>query len=72
MKGTLKILLKWLIWFVICFGGWKLFETNDPVFVEIGVALIMSVFVSIISEVISGLEKRIKHLEEKVRELENR
>ena len=79
MKGTLKILLKWAVWFAICFviiyliaffGGWKLFESGDPILIEIGLALILSVFVSIINEVVTGLEKRIKRLEEKIKELE--
>ena len=81
MKKYWKAMLKWAVWFVICFvviylimlfGGWKLFESKDPIFVEIGAALILSVFVSIINEVITGLEKRIKHLEEKIKELEER
>ena len=81
MKGTLKILLKWAVWFVVCFaviylivffGGWKLFESDDPIMIEIGVAWILSVFVAIISEVVTGLEKRIKCLEEKLKELEQK
>ena len=79
MKGTLKILLKWAAWFVVCFlviylivffGGWKLFESGDPIMLEIGFALILSVFVTIINEVVTGLEKRIARLEEKIQELE--
>ena len=81
MKGTLKILLKWAAWFVVCFaviylivffGGWKLFESGDPIMLEIGLALILSVFVAIINEVVTGLEKRIKCLEEKLKELEQK
>ena len=81
MKGICKILLKWVAWFLVCFiviylivffGGWKLFESGDQVLTEIGVALILSVFVTIINEVITGLEKRITHLEEKIKELEDR
>jgi hypothetical protein len=79
MKGTLRILLKWTAWFVVCFvviylivffGGWKLFESGDPIMLEIGLALILSVFVTIINEVVTGLEKRIAHLEDKIKELE--
>ena len=79
MKSTFKILLKWAVWFVVCFvliylivffGGWKLFESGDPILIEIGLSLILSVFVAVINEVITGLEKRIKRLEEKIKELE--
>ena len=79
MKGTLRILLKWTAWFVVCFlviylivffGGWKLFESGDPIMLDIGFALILSVFVTIINEVVTGLEKRIAHLEDKIKELE--
>ena len=79
MKGTLRILLKWTAWFAVCFvviylivffGGWKLFESGDPIMLEIGLALILSVFVTIINEVVTGLEKRIAHLEDKIKELE--
>ena len=81
MKKYLKTLLRWAVWFVVCFiciylimffGGWKLFESKDPILVEIGVALILSLFVSIINEVVTGLEKRIKRMEEKIKELEER
>ncbi len=81
MKGTLKILIKWAVWFVVCFaviylivlfGGWKLFESGDPIMLEIGLALILSVFVTIINEVVTGLEKRIKCLEEKIEKLEQK
>ena len=81
MKATLKILLKWAAWFAVCFvviylivffGGWKLFESGDPIMLEIGLALIISVFVAVINEVVTGLEKRIKSMEEKIKELEQR
>ena len=81
MKRTLKILLKWAAWFAVCFaviylivffGGWKLFESGDPIMLEIGLSLILSVFVAVINEVVTGLEKRIKRLEEKLKELEQK
>ena len=53
-------------------GGWKLFESKDPIFMEIGAGLILSFFVAIINEAITGLEKRIKQLEETVKKLEQR
>ena len=59
-----------VIYLIVFFGGWKLFESGDPIMIEIGIALILSVFVFVISEVVTGLEKRIKSLEEKIKELE--
>ena len=81
MKKYVKFLLKWVAWFVACFaviwlivffGGWKLFESGDPILGEIGIALILSVFVSAINEVVTGMEKRIKSLEEKIKEMERK
>ena len=79
MKDKLKFLLRWAVGFVICFfiiylfvffGGWQLFESNDPILIEIGVAFIISIFAVLIYEIVAGLEKRIKSLEEKVNRLE--
>ena len=50
MKDKLKLLLRWAIIFLFCFimiylfvffGGWKLFESGDPILIEIGVAFIL-------------------------------
>ncbi len=80
MKSKLKLLLLWLAVFAACFvilylivffGGAKLFESGDPVLIELGGALILSVFVSVFlwvmeaqSQRIDALEKRVKTLEE--------
>jgi len=81
MKGRLKYLLKWLGTFVMCFiviylivffGGWKLFESGDPILIELGVALVLSFFVFIISETVTSLEKRVKVLEERIERFENK
>lgn len=80
MKDKFKSLLRWAGTFILCFiviyltvffGGARLFESGDPILIEIGAALILSVFVFIFSEMISGLEKRVKSLEERLMELEN-
>lgn len=80
MKNKAKKLLRWLCVFLLCFlviylivffGGWKLFESGDPILIEIGVALFLSVFIFIINEVITTHEKKIKDLEEQIKKIEN-
>ena len=79
MKKYWKFLLKWAVCFIACFaviwlivfiGGWKLFESGDVVLIELGFALILSVFLLAIAETITVLNKRIDKLEEKIEELE--
>ena len=81
MKNKIKIFLRWIAMFLLCFvmiylfvflGGWKLFESGDPVLIEVGIAFIMSFFMFIINEVVTGLEKRVKLLEERISKLENK
>lgn len=81
MKDKVKLLLKWAGIFVLCFvviylivffGGWKLFESGDPILIEIGVALVLSFFVLIFNEIVTGLEKRVKSLEERLNKLERK
>jgi hypothetical protein len=81
MKDKLKLLLRWAIIFLFCFimiylfvfvGGWKLFESGDPILIEIGVAFILSFFVLLFIEMISLLDKRVKALEDRIKELEKK
>ena len=81
MKEKLKFLLRWVIVFVSCFliiylfvfmGGWKFFESNDPILIEIGVALVFSIFIFSLYEAIAKLKKRITFLEEHINELEDK
>ncbi len=81
MKDKIKLLLKWAGIFVLCFvviylfvffGGWKLFESGNPILIEIGVALVLSFFLFIFNEIVIGLEKRVKSLEERLNELESK
>ncbi len=79
MRDKIKILFKWLVTFALCFiilylimlfGGWKFFESGDPILIELGIAYVSSIFVFVFFEVVIKLEKRITYLEERVCELE--
>jgi len=78
MKKKTKMLLRWLETFIICFlaiylivflYGWKLFESRDPILMQIGAALVLSVFFFAINEVLTMHEKKIKDLEEHIKKL---
>lgn len=80
MKSIAKMLLRWLGVFLLCFlaiyaivffGGWRLFESGDPILIEIGAALVFSIFIFAINEVITMHEKKIKDLEEHIMKLED-
>ena len=80
MKKKAKMLLRWLGAFILCFlaiylivflGGWKLFESGDPIMMEIGAALVLSIFFFAINEVLTMHEKKIKDLEEHIKKLED-
>ena len=79
MKSKLKLILLWLAAFAACFviiylivffGGAKLLESGDPILIELGCALILSVFLSVILYAMEAQSKRIDALEKRVRKLE--
>ena len=81
MKNKLKMLLRWAFWFLICFvviylfvffGGWKLFKSRNPILIEVGIAIPLSIFVFAGNEAVTELEKRVKSLEERLNKLENK
>jgi len=80
MKNKIKSCLRWAGIFVICFaviyltvflGGWKLFESSDPILIELGAALVLSFFVFAFNETVTKLEKKIEALEQRINEMEN-
>ena len=81
MKDKIKLLLRWFGMFLFCFiviylyvffGGWKLFESGDPILIEVGVAFVLSIFVFAYNEVVMDLDKRVKTLEKRINELEKK
>ena len=79
MKSKLRPILFWLAVFAVCFaiiylivffGGAKLFESGDPILIELGAALILSVFVSVILHAMEAQSKRIDALEARIQTLE--
>ena len=79
MKSKLKFFLRYLAVFAVCFaiiylfvffGGAKLFESGDPILIELGAALILSLFVTVLLSVCEAQSKRIDALEARVRTLE--
>jgi low affinity Fe/Cu permease len=81
MKNKLKLFLRWAIIFVLCFvliylpvflGGWKLFQSGNPILIELGVALVLSFFVFMFNEIVTDLEKRVKALEEQLEKYQNK
>lgn len=81
MKDKIKSLLRWVATFLLCLvmiylfvflGGWKLFESGNPILIEVGVAFVLSFFVFTFNEVVTSLEKRVQSLEERINELEKK
>ena len=79
MKSIFKPILFWLAVFAVCFviiylfvffGGAKLFESGDPILIELGAALILSLFVTVLLSVCEAQSKRIDALEKRVKTLE--
>ena len=80
VKSAVKMLLRFLGCFVFCFiviylivfvGAWKLFESGDPILIQIGFSSILSIFLFAVNEVIISHDKKIKDLEMQVKTLEN-
>ena len=84
-KEKIKFILWWAIsiaitffliyWFVL-WGGWKLFESGDPILLELGAAIVLGTIIFLVfksmfvigkqfSSEIEDLKKRIEGLENK-------
>ncbi len=79
MKKKAKMLLRWLGIFILCFltiyvmvlfFAWPLLASGDPILMEIGAALVLSIFLFAINEVLTMHEKKIQDLEEHIKQLE--
>lgn len=53
-----------MIYLFVFFGGWKLFKSKNPILIEVGIAIPLSVFVFAGNEAAIELEKRVKALDE--------
>ena len=80
-NNKVKMLLHWLvstvisyvvIYIFVFFGGWKLFESGDPILLEIAAAIAMGFIFWVIYEITKGQETKIKELEERIAALENK
>lgn len=81
MKPKLKLFLHFLISFALSFitiylfvffGGWKLFESGNPIFIELGAAVLFGIVLWIVFEHRTETEKQIKNLEKRIENLEKR
>ncbi len=61
-----------LVWLFVFVGGWKFFESNDPILIELGVSVVLSFIVYLVLSIGQGSHKRIEELEKRVEELENK
>lgn len=85
MKEKLKFLLGWAIsiavtfgliyWFVL-WGGWELFESGDPILIELGVSLVIGTIVFFMFVltyiVVKDYSAKITELENRIAELEKK
>lgn len=80
MKSKFKDMISLLITIAVVFavvylfvllGGWKLFESGDPVAVEIGVSVILGILAWILIKLYVLLNSRIDKLENKIEQIEN-
>lgn len=81
MKKTGKLILKYLITLAVCFGliyafvfcGLSdLFESDDPIQIELGFSVILAFFVTSFLEIISSLKNKIEDLDKRIESIEKR
>lgn len=85
LAGKLKYILAWALCILVCFviiflyvfcGGWELFESGNPIKIELGASIILGSLFFVVINTIYELEKqheeKIKKLEKRIEELENK
>ncbi len=79
MKKSLKKFAKFWLIFVVTFaliyllvfvGGWKLFESQDPILMEIGISVLAAIILYVMDYLYSNCNDRIEKLEKRIDELE--
>jgi len=78
-KGKYKVALHLLIsiaitfiviYILIFFGGWRLFEPLDPILLEIAGAIVIGTIFYVMVEIVAYFESKIIELEKRISELE--
>ena len=81
MPSKPKLILHWVICTAISFigiylfvllGGWRLFQSGDPIMLEIAAALVVGFLIWIVFEAHRYHESKITQLEKRVAELEKK
>ncbi len=80
MKKSLKKFAKFMLIFAVTFvliyllvfvGGWKLFESQDPILMEIGISILVAIVLYIMDHLYANCNDRIEKLEKRIDELES-
>lgn len=85
LVSKLKYLLAWALCIIACFvivffsvfcGGWELFESGDPIKIEIGASVILGTIffatIGIIYELEKQHEEKLEKLKKRIEELEKK
>ena len=77
IKIALRMMLCTVISFVfiylfVFFGGWKLIESGNPIFIEIAVSIIVGILLDIIVELSKHFEAKFDNMTAQIQELEKR
>ena len=60
------------IYLMVFFGGWKLIESGNPIFIEIAVSIIVGILLDIIVELSKHFEAKFDNMTAQIQELETR
>ncbi len=79
MKKALKFFTKFIpiflvtfvsIYLLVFFGGWKFFESGDPILMEIGVSVLVAIIFYVMDSLYRDSKVKIEELEKRIDELE--